>query len=52
MKIDTVQLKENIERRLNRPASFAELKNAETDVMLLVELLFDEVEKIKEKIKI
>ena len=50
MKINKVKLKEKLEAKLGRNAKANEIINAETDVALLVDLLSDELEILKERV--
>ncbi len=47
MKIDKTKLKNNLEKKLGRPATETEKVNAEKDPIILIEVLFEELELIK-----
>lgn len=50
MNIDRIKLKDKLEEILKRKASDAEIENAKTDINILIEILFDEIEAIKKRL--
>ena len=50
MKIDETKIKSKLEKLLNRKPKKSEIINAQTDFNIVNEILFDEVELLKEEI--
>lgn len=49
--IDKVKIKSKLEKHFNRVAKENEIENAKNEPLILIEILFDEIEELKKKIK-